>query len=85
MSEVTTAKAVNLYQLGLEMGGPGLRMVDRGNETVIKSDADQSTLDAAIAAHTADPSIVGDPSVVEPTDAERIADLEAVIAALLEA
>lgn len=57
--DVTVGKAINLYQLGLEMGNnPSFRMIgpyDDGTR-IISCDADG--FEAAIGAHVADPSIV---------------------------
>ena len=63
MSETTTTKPVNLYQLGLEIGGnPSFRMVDEDGTVTIRSSAAQAALDAAVKAHVADPARVPPPS-----------------------
>lgn len=58
MAETTTTKPVNLYQLGLEIGAsPPLRAVGPrpdGTTTVTAESVAQATLDAKVAAHTAD-------------------------------
>lgn len=60
MAQTTTTKRINLYQLGQALGFPPLRL--RGdarstsNKTVL-ADIPQTTLDAAVEAHTADFSV----------------------------
>ena len=80
MATATTPNPVNLYQLGLELGGGiGFRCVGPdpdGITTVNTDDVDQAALEAAIAAHVADPAIVP-PSAVEPEPV----DVAAVLAA----
>lgn len=59
MATVTTDRPVNLYQLGLELGGsPAWRMVDDGETRTVSTDSvTQEALEAALAAHVADPSV----------------------------
>ena len=75
MAETTTTQPVNIYQLGFEIGGePPLRMVDDGTQRRIRTDAvDQATLDAAVAAHVADWTVVPPPVVLPPTVEESSA------------
>lgn len=65
MTETTTTKPVNPYQLGQEMGGAALRIVgpDEDGNTKVRSDVAQATLDAKVAAHVADPNVKPPPSV----------------------
>lgn len=54
MAETTTTKLINLAQLATEMGGIGLAArTSEGTTTVSTDEADQATLDAAVAAHVA--------------------------------
>lgn len=79
MAQLTTEKVVNLGQLSVEMGRIGLRAVgpDEDGQTNISTDgASEDELEAAIAAHVADPNWTDPnppPEVVEAEkrDAER--------------
>lgn len=89
--ETTTKKQVNISQLGYEMGCASLRSVgpDPDEVTVIRAVEDgttvsQTDLDAAVAAHVADPNWE-DPNPAPPTqeqvDATRLAELQTKAAA----
>lgn len=85
MSETTTTKPVNLYQLGQEIGGnPSFRRSGPDEEGIsrIWSSAAQTALDAAIAAHTADPSIVPPPPIEETNEATINDRLDQALTAL---
>lgn len=70
MATVETSKAINLYQLGLEVDAP-MRTLRRGDNWTISADIDQGALEAAVEAHVADPSIAPPPPpppLVKPED-----------------
>ena len=55
MASVTTSKAVNVSQLGTELGRIALRARQTDGETTVTTeDVDQATLDTAVADHVAD-------------------------------
>lgn len=92
MSTATTVKPVNLSQLGAELGGsPSFRAVgprEDGTTTITTDDVDQSTLEAAVAAHVAQP-IPDDPEPEpagdHPLDADLLATAEAARRAAYDA
>ncbi len=63
MASVTTTKSINLYQLGVELGGnPGLR---KDGDVITCATVTQAALQAAVTAHVADPAVVAPPSAAE--------------------
>jgi hypothetical protein len=85
----TTSTRPNLYQLGTEVGGsPSFHMVGPVDGVyTLHSSADDEVLQAALDAHVPDHAIAPEPDPEpepEPTAEERIAQLEAIIAALIE-
>lgn len=66
MAQTTTTKTINVYQLGQELSGVALRVTGPDNGvTKVDADTTQPALEAAVAAHTANPAIQPptDPSV----------------------
>lgn len=88
MSTATTNKPLNLYQLGQEIGGnPALRAVgpDADGATQVRAEGvSQATLDAKIAAHTADPNVKPPPSAQETEDASVSAFIAARLPTVLD-
>lgn len=99
MAEVRTLRPVNAGQLSHELGGVAVRVVgpDAAGSSVVRSDIAQSALDAAAAAHVANPGWVNPnpapPPPPTPRDvaADKVtsvpagpvkAALEAIVAAL---
>lgn len=76
MSETTTSKPVNVYQLAQEIGGnPTLRVVgpEPDGTTTVRADIAQATLDAKVASHVADGN-VRPPVSAEVTNEQTIRD-----------
>ena len=81
MASVETADAVNLYQLSVELGGVGIRRVGprADGSSTLSADVDQAVLDAAIAAHVADPAVVPPAGQPDRTAEQRLAEAHQVL------
>jgi hypothetical protein len=83
---VDTAKQINPYQLTQELGS-GVRVADLGELTRVKApDATQPALEAAVAAHVANPAVVPPPDqplvnrgIVEQRMDDALAQLQTII------
>lgn len=84
MAEVTTTRPINLYQLGIEIGGPpSFRMRDDGtNRTIGTDDVTQAALVAAVAAHVADAAVAPPPPPPVLSAEEKLAAAKATLDAL---
>lgn len=82
---MATIQDLNLYQFAQEVSGASLRVVGPlpdGSFTVTSDELTEQELQAALDAHVPDPEVQPPAIEPEPTDAERIAELEAALNAL---